>query len=182
MRRLIRRAVIATIIIGLALKVWLLLPNSWFYKNRRPTRLGRNTNRLMSWLASVGAPIQVTLETTGRRSGRAVSNVLVPVEVAGESYLVSMLGEASDWVRNVSASGGRAVIRHGRRTPVRLEAVPPEARAPILKAYLKRAPGARPHFEARHDSDLAAFERVAAEYPVFRVIAETDAGGSTSDA
>jgi len=35
-------------------------------------------------------------------------------------------------------------IRHGRRRAVRLEEVPVEQRAPVLKAYLKWALGARP--------------------------------------
>ena len=55
-----------------------------------------------------------------------------------------MLGERSPWVHNVRAAGGRAVIRHGRRHEVRLIEVPPDERAPVIKAYLERAVGARP--------------------------------------
>ena len=45
-------------------------------------------------------------------------------------------------------------------------------RARILKAYLQVAPGARPHFDLSRDAPLGEFEKVAARYPVFRIVAE----------
>jgi hypothetical protein len=38
-----------------------------------------------------------------------------------------------------------------------------------LKAYLQRAPGARPHVPVSKDAPLADFEQIAPAYPVFRV-------------
>jgi len=70
-----------------------------------------------------------------------ISFPLVMVVVAGERYLVSMLGEEVNWVRNVKAAGGNATLLHGRREEVCLQEVAPDRRAPVLKAYLKRAPG-----------------------------------------
>ena len=58
--------------------------------------------------------------------------------VEGKRYLVSMLGPGSDWVKNVEAAHGDAVIRHGRRRPVHLVAMPPEQRAPILRVRAHR--------------------------------------------
>jgi len=69
--------------------------------------------------------------------------------IDGERYLVSMLGADVDWVRNVQAAAGDVTLRHGRTEQVHLEELPPEERAPILKAYLRRAPGARPHAARR---------------------------------
>jgi deazaflavin-dependent oxidoreductase (nitroreductase family) len=112
----------------------------------------------------------VALEVVGRRSGRAISLPLVMAILDGQRYLVSMLGENVDWVRNVRAAGGRAVLRHGRREEVRLEDVPVELRAPVIKAYLRRAPGARPHVPVHKDAPLSEFERIAAQIPVFRVV------------
>jgi hypothetical protein len=89
----------------------------------------------------------------------------------GQRYLVSMLGEDVAWVRNVRAAGGRAVLRHGRRESVRLEEIPAGERAPVLKAYLQRAPGARPHVAVDKDAPLSEFERIATTFPVFRVLA-----------
>jgi hypothetical protein len=49
--------------------------------------------------------------------------------------------------------------------------MPVSERAPILKAYLQVAPGGRPHFDVSYDAPLADFEKIAARYPVFRVVA-----------
>ena len=113
----------------------------------------------------------VTLEVVGRRSGRPISFPLVMVVMDGERYLVSMLGTEVAWVRNLQAADGRAVLLHGQTERVRLEEVAVDKRAPLLKAYLKRAPGARPHVPVDKDAPLPQFEAIAARIPVFRVIA-----------
>jgi hypothetical protein len=92
------------------------------------------------------------------------------VTVDGDRFLVSMLGENVAWVRNVRAAGGNAVLRHGKREQVRLQEVAAERRAPILKAYLRRAPGARPHVPVDKDAPLSEFEKIAESMPVFRVL------------
>jgi hypothetical protein len=102
------------------------------------------------------------------KGGRSNLAVLVVAVVDGERYLVSMLGEDTNWVRNVRA-GGEVVLCHGRREEVRLEEVAPDRRAPVLKACLKRAPNARAHVPIDEDAPLAEFERVASRFPVFRV-------------
>lgn len=90
--------------------------------------------------------------------------------VDGQRYLVSMLGENVDWVRNVRAAAGKAVLWSGGREEIRLEEVPADQRAPVLKAYLKRAPGARPHLPIHKDAPLSEFEQVSPQFPVFRVV------------
>src|ERR687883_1268883 len=119
----------------------------WFYRGGRPNRMARILNRLGAAVYALGiAPnYLVALEVAGRRSGWIIRFPLVMVVVAGELYLLSMLGEKVNWVRNVKAAGGNATLRHGRREEVRLEEVAPERRAPVLKAYLGRAPNARVH-------------------------------------
>ena len=112
----------------------------------------------------------VTLGVPGRRSGRIISLPLVMVVVEGKRYLVSMLGEDVNWVRNVRAAGGNATLRHGRREEVHLEEVPAELRAAVLKAYVQRAPRARAHLGLPPDAPLAEFTRVATRFPVFRVV------------
>lgn len=138
----------------------------------RPTKLTQAFNRLFSWFASMGlTPSRmITLEVKGRRSGQARSNPLNWVEHNGERYLVSPRGEA-EWVRNVRAADGDAVIRHGRRQRVRLEEVAAEQRALILKAYLgENALSTRQHFGLDPKAELAEFERIAARHPVFRIV------------
>src|SRR3989304_8942744 len=52
----------------------------------------------------------VTLELTGRRSGRRRVVAVTWIELEGTRFLVSMLGGGSDWVHNVRAPGGAAVF------------------------------------------------------------------------
>jgi hypothetical protein len=72
-------------------------------------------------------------------------------------------------------AGGDATLRHGRREEVRLEEVAPERRAPVLKAYLGRAPNARVHLPVDKDAPLTDFERMAGRFPVFRIAPRTTA-------
>ncbi len=111
----------------------------------------------------------VTLEVRGRHSGRKISFPLAMIVVDGGRYLVSMLGSKAVWVQNVRAAGGEAILRHGRLEHVRLEEVPVLDRPRILKAYLKVAPGARPHIPVHPDAPLEDFAAIAGQYPVFRV-------------
>jgi hypothetical protein len=91
------------------------------------------------------------------------------VVVDGQRYLVSMLGDNVQWVHNVRAAGGRAVLRSGGREEIQLEEVPSDQRAHILRAYLNRAPGARPHVPVSKDAALAEFKKIAVAFPVFRL-------------
>ena len=144
----------------------------WMYRGGRPNRLARFLNRASAIIFALGIARDylVTLEVRGRRSGRRISLPLVMVKVDGQRYLVSMLGENAAWVRNIRAAGGNAVLRHGRREEIRLEEIPAGARARLLKAYLRRAPGARPHVAVDKDAPLPEFERIAATIPVFHVV------------
>jgi hypothetical protein len=82
---------------------------------------------------------------------------------------------AQEWVRNVRAAAGRAIIRHGRARRVVLEEVPLAERAPVLWAYLHRPGWSSPAQEARHyfglppDAVVEDFRLIAERYPVFRV-------------
>jgi deazaflavin-dependent oxidoreductase (nitroreductase family) len=143
----------------------------WLYRGNRPHALARLLNRgwAIAHARGIAPDYLVTLEVRGRRSGRPISFPLVMAVVEGERYLVSMLGADAAWVRNVEAAGGRAVLRHGRSEQVRLEELAPEERAPVLKAYLRRAPGARPHIAVHKDAPLEDFREIAPQIPVFRV-------------
>ena len=147
--------------------------NRWLYQGKRPNWIAKIVNKAYAVVGSLGftSNFLVTLEVTGRKSGKTVSLPVVVTIVNGQRYLVSMLGDNVQWVRNVRAAGGRAVIRSGGREEIQLEEVPAGQRAPILKAYLRRAPGARPHIPVDKDAPLADFQEVAANYPVFRVAA-----------
>jgi deazaflavin-dependent oxidoreductase (nitroreductase family) len=154
-----------------------------FYREGRPTRAGRRLNRGWSWLVSnglvperwPGKPVigPATIETRGRKTGGLTSNMVTWVERDGDRYLVSMLGERSDWVRNSRAAGGQAVFRRGRRTPVRLEEVPVTERAEIIRDWYQRtASSTRPFLKIETTAELEEFERIAPSHPVFRIVPE----------
>jgi deazaflavin-dependent oxidoreductase (nitroreductase family) len=149
--------------------------NRWLYQGQRPNRIAKILNKAYAAAGSLGIASNylVTLEVTGRKSGRTISLPVVVTVVNGQRYLVSMLGGNVQWVLNVRAAGGRAVIRSGGRKEIQLEEVPTDQRAPILKAYLQRAPGARPHVPVNKDAPLAEFQKVAAAFPVFRIASAT---------
>jgi deazaflavin-dependent oxidoreductase (nitroreductase family) len=142
-----------------------------FYRDWRPTRLGRWVNRLQGWWSGLGLPPRViaTLEVRGRASGRSRATALVIATVAGHRYFVSMLGPGSEWVKNVEAARGEAVIRQGRRRRVHLVLVPPEQRAPILREYVRIAPSGRQHFPLPVGATLSAFAAIGERYPVYRI-------------
>ncbi len=142
----------------------------WQYRGGRPHRWARIENRLWAIVFAVGLwKRAATLEVRGRKSGRLISFPVAITQHGGERFLVAMLGEQANWVRNVRASGGSAVLRQGRRRPIHLEEVPVEQRAPILRRYLDIAPGARPHFPITRGAPAEDFERIADRYPVFRI-------------
>lgn len=147
---------------------WVL--KQWLYSGKRPNWIARTLNRGIAKSASknISPDGVVALEVIGRKSGRIVSFPLVMTVVDGQRYLASMLGE-SQWVRNVRTADGRAVLRSGGYEEVQLTEIPATERALILKAYLQAAPGARPHVAVDMDAPIEEFEKVAADYPVFRV-------------
>ncbi len=122
----------------------------WLYKAGRPNKFARPRNQAAATAFAAGSwPRRAaTLDVRGRASGRVVSLPVVTTDYDGERYLVSMPGEDVNWVRNVRAAGGAAVLRHGRREAVRLVEVPAQSRAPILRRYLELAPAAGPHLPA----------------------------------
>jgi len=143
----------------------------WLYREGHPNRLAKILNRGWAFVHSLGIlpNYLVTLEVVGRQSGKTISFPLAMVVMNRQRYLVSMLGEEANWVRNVQAAGGRAKLRHGVSEQVLLEEVAVSQRAPILKAYLQIAPGARPHIPVCKDAPVSEFEKITAQYPVFRV-------------
>jgi len=128
-------------------------------------------NRGWAVLHSLGISpdFMVTLEVVGRKSGKTISFPLAMTVRNGRRYLVSRLGEEANWVKNVRAAEGIARLRHGRSEQVLLQEVEVRQRAPILKAYLQHAPGARPHIPVNKDAPISEFEKIASKYPVFKL-------------
>jgi hypothetical protein len=145
--------------------------NRLFYRSRRPTWLGHWVSQFFSWWARVGLPPRswVALRVRDSKSGHLRADAVVIATVAGKQYVVSMFGTISDWVQNLEASHGDAVISHGGSRRVRLVLVPPEDRAPVLREYVRVASSGRKHFPLPVGAPLADFGAIASQYPVYRI-------------
>ena len=78
------------------------------------------------------------LEHRGRRSGTLHHTPVNLLTLDDKEYLVAARGE-TEWVRNVRAADGNLTLILGRHRQARTAAeVPVEARAEILRAYLRR--------------------------------------------
>ena len=147
---------------------------------RPPAGWYRHLNWLGVFLTSVGlAPRDaVTLEVRGRTSGRVRRLPILRTRYQGSDYLVALAGE-SQWVRNVRAAGGDAVIRRGRGRRVHLDELGPADRPRIIAEYLRagrrrsgadaNADQARYYFGLDPDPSIDDIRAIAEHYPVFRV-------------
>ncbi len=143
----------------------------WLYRGGRPNSLARTLNRAWAHIFATGRGPRHGrhLGGGGPQVGTAGELPVVIADLAGERYLVSMLGDGTNWVRNVRAAGHRAVLIKGGRTAVRLEEVPVQQRAPIIKRYCQVATGPRPH-PVDPAAPISAFEAVADQYPAFHIV------------
>ena len=149
-------------------------------KYRPPPDLYRRLSRLGPVMTTLGLSPRdvITLEVPGRRSGVIRRTSMVRAACDGGHYLVALAGE-SEWVRNVRAAGGQVVIGRRQRHAARLVELPPQQRAPVIRAYLRRwgrragskamASEARNYFGVSADASPEEIQGVAEHYPVFRI-------------
>jgi hypothetical protein len=97
------------------------------------------------------------------------------VERDGRRWLVAPYGER-EWVKNAVAAGWVELRRGRRRERVRVEDVPSEERAPILRAYLRQVPFTREFFDAKPGAPESEFETEAARHPVFVLLSDDETG------
>ncbi len=137
----------------------------------KPSGFVKLMNGFIGRLASMGLIPGDTamLQVKGRRSGETRSTAVTWVEHEGQRYLVAPRG-TTEWVRNVRAAGGQAAIRRRKSEDVRLEELPPEQKAPIIKAYLKKtAMVTKREFGIEPEAPIEEFEKIAERHPVFRI-------------
>jgi hypothetical protein len=138
---------------------------------QRPPAIERAFGRALVLLIRVGLVRGhfYVLEVRGRRSGRVISLPVDPLDLGGKRYLVCARGE-SNWVKNARAAGDVILMRALRRRHFAVREVAPDARPPILKAYLDRyAAEVQRFFSVPKGSPEAAFNALAGRYPVFEL-------------
>lgn len=150
-------------------------------EKRKSNRYERVMNRVWYWIVASGLvprrwpgkPVlgSTTVEVRGRKSGVMRRVPVTWVEFGGERYLVAMLGEESDWVHNARATGGKVVLKRGRRRKAVLEELPVAQRAPIIQAWYKRTGSSTPrkYIGLERDAPLEEFEKIAPRWPAFRI-------------
>lgn len=138
---------------------------------KKPGTLTKRMNSFLGWLAArgIGPKRMVRLEHKGRVSGGTRSTAVNWTEHGGERYLVSPRGE-TQWVRNVRADGGRAVLRRGGTAEsVRLAEIPVEGRAAIIKQYVGENQIVKGEFGLEPDDAIEKYEGIAANHPTFLI-------------
>src|SRR5215217_4918103 len=168
--RYLALAVIAVLLVSA------LLPKRWLYRHGRPNRVAQLLNRgwAMAHAAGLWPSRWVTLQVPGRRTGRTISFPLAVADYQGERYLVAMLGEGSSW----RATSGRRWSGCAAPWPSRGRA-PGGGRSCRAAAYpapiLVGGAGGSSPYTGRSPCPVKDFERIAAQFPVFRVTTDQPA-------
>jgi deazaflavin-dependent oxidoreductase (nitroreductase family) len=152
-------------------------------KRYRVNAFDRINNAMISSLLHLGINVWSfsLLTVRGRKSGRLIETPLAIFVQEGNRYLIAPYG-AMNWVRNLRAAGGEAILTHGRRTekihaielspveaaPIFREAVrsgPPGIPAAIFRGY--RSLFVLPYLNVNTNSSLEEYEREVLTHPVF---------------
>ncbi len=129
------------------------------YSARTAYRPPANWYRRLNWLGvlltSLGlAPHDaVTLQVRGRTTGKTRRLPILRTHYRGDDYLVALAGE-SQWVRNLRAAHGRAVIRRRVARPVQAEELGLAERPEVIAEYLRAG---RRHSGDKAGADQARF-------------------------
>lgn len=150
----------------------------------RPNRLVKSANNLFARVIRRGLPVGpwALLTVPGRKSGIPRTTPVAFVREGAGYRVMSPYGHV-DWVKNVRAAGRAQLTSRGRTFEVTAEELPANEAAKVLQRNLAHAPWLlrrvfRPYFEVPFDAPLEAWEREAANHPVFHfeVPAGADSG------
>ena len=112
------------------------------------------------------------LSVRGRTSGLERTTPVNLLTMADRRYLVAPRGE-TQWVRNIRAAGGGALVLGRRREAITVQEVDDDDKVPVLRSYLKRWKAEVGVFfsgvsATSSDEDL---RRIAPDHPVFLISA-----------
>ena len=139
----------------------------------KPSPLEALFNRALGFLVGlgIGPAYMQLLQVRGRRTGRVYSTPVNLLLVAGKPYLVAPRGW-TQWVRNAEAAGEILLKRGRQERKYGLRPVPDTEKPEILKLYLDSYKSAvQQYFPVPAGSPAAAFRDIAANYPVFELLA-----------
>jgi|SRR5271165_6357708 len=129
-------------------------------------------NRAVAALTRLGISVwgSRVLEVRGRSSGQLRRTPVNLLTHEGERYLVAPRGH-TQWVRNLRASGGGRLLLGRRSEAFTASELEDRAKAPILRAYLKRWKAeVGVFFEGvGPDASEPELDAIAPKHPVFRL-------------
>jgi deazaflavin-dependent oxidoreductase (nitroreductase family) len=109
------------------------------------------------------------LTVKGRKSGKAFSIPVNPLDFEGKRYLLCPRGE-SDWVRNLRVAGSATLETRGSKSLVLAAEVADAEKAPILREYLRRwGKSTGTYFGLGADATLEQLAAIAPKHPVFEI-------------
>jgi deazaflavin-dependent oxidoreductase (nitroreductase family) len=129
-------------------------------------------NRAVATLTRRGLSVAGSrvLEVRGRRSGQPRRTPVNLLTFEGGRYLVAPRGH-TQWVRNLRASGEGQLLLGRRSEPFVAVELEDDAKAPLLRDYLRRWKWEVGAFfdGVGPDAPEAELRRIAPDHPVFRV-------------
>jgi deazaflavin-dependent oxidoreductase (nitroreductase family) len=140
---------------------------------RKPTAIESAFNRAFGFLVGLGFGLKhnYLLQVPGRKSGKLYSTPIDLLEMDGKRFLVAPRGR-TQWVRNAEATGEVTLKRGSFRQSFRLRAIPDSDKPQYLKAYLDSfKTTVQRYFPVAAGSDAQVFKSIAANYPVFELLA-----------
>jgi deazaflavin-dependent oxidoreductase (nitroreductase family) len=140
---------------------------------RAPTGFEALFNRAFGFLVGLGiGPKYIyLLQVRGRKTGRVYASPVNLMEIDGKKILVAPRGR-TQWVRNAEAAGEITLKRGSTRERYGLRAIPDGEKLRFLKTYLDRYSGAvQRYFPIAAGSPAEVFREIAANYPVFELVA-----------
>jgi deazaflavin-dependent oxidoreductase (nitroreductase family) len=141
---------------------------------RQPTAIERLFNRVFGFLVGMGLGFKhnYLLQVRGRKSGKLYSTPIDLLEIDGRRYLVAPRGQ-TQWVRNAEAAGEIVLKKGSNLQSFGLRPIANADKPPLLKAYLEKFKAeVQRYFPIAAGSDVEAFEGIAADYPVFELVAK----------
>jgi deazaflavin-dependent oxidoreductase (nitroreductase family) len=136
----------------------------------KPSGFVKKMNSALGWVFArgLGSKRWVQIEHKGRKSGKTYKTAVNWTQLEGQRYLVAPRGE-TQWVRNVRADGGKAVLTKGKSETVRLEEIPVDARAAIIKNYVAENKVVKGEFGLEPDDPIEKYQEIAPNHPTFRI-------------
>jgi deazaflavin-dependent oxidoreductase (nitroreductase family) len=142
---------------------------------QRPTVIERLFNHCFGLLVGLGLGMKhhYLLQVRGRKSGKLYSNPVDVLDISGRRFLVAPRGR-TQWVRNAEAASYVTLKRGSWQQRFSLRAIPDADKPELLKAYLDRfKTEVQRYFPVAAGSEAQAFAGIAADYPVFELIAKS---------